>query len=101
MPTEAEWEYAARSGTTSEYWTGEGSSLGGTYSSDSCLPSVTIQDGVTNPLLSDYAWFCGNSNNSSQPVGQKLPNGFGLYDVHGNLYEWTADWLGWEYRTAL
>jgi formylglycine-generating enzyme required for sulfatase activity len=92
LPTEAEWEYAARSGTTSEFWTGGGSDLGGTYSEHACNGTETIQDGVGNPLLSDYAWYCGNSNSSSQPVGQKLPNGFGLYDVHGNLEEWTADW---------
>jgi formylglycine-generating enzyme required for sulfatase activity len=94
LPTDGEWEYAARSGTTSEFWTGAGSSLGGTYSATSCSTSVTILDGVSNPLLSDYSWFCGNSSSSSQPVGQKLPNGFGLYDVHGNLWEWTADWWG-------
>ena len=89
--TEAEWELAARSGTTSKFWTGEGSDLGGTYSSSSCSSSVTIQDGVSNPLLSDYAWFCGNAS-SSMEVAQLLPNGFGLYDMHGNLFEWTQDW---------
>jgi sulfatase modifying factor 1 len=95
LPTEGEWEYAARSGTTSEFWTGAGSSLGGDASDlYSCSISVTIEDGVSNPLLSDDAWFCGSSNNSSQPVGQKRPNGFGLYDVHGNIWEWTADWWG-------
>ena len=94
LPTEGEWEYATRSGTTSEFWTGDGSSLGGIYSSNSCSTSVTIQDGVSNPLLSDFAWFSCNSNSSSHPVGQKQPNGFGLYDLHGNLWEWTADWWG-------
>jgi formylglycine-generating enzyme required for sulfatase activity len=97
LPTAHEWEIAARSGTTSEFWTGEGSSLGGTYSSNDCNTSVTIQDGVSNPPLSDYAWFCGNSNSSTQEVGTKLPNGFGLYDMHGNLREWTSDWYGCTY----
>jgi len=91
LPTEAEWELAARAGTTSEYWTGEGPDLGGTYSSMYCN-NPTIQDGATNPLLSDYAWFVCNSNSSTQPVAQKQANGFGLYDVHGNTWEITADW---------
>ena len=97
--TDAEWEYAARSGTTSEFWTGQGSQLGGTYSSSTSTGNETILDGVSNPLLRDYAWYGGNNDNQygvygSKEVGQKLPNGFGLYDMHGNLSEWTADWYG-------
>ena len=98
LPTEAEWELAARSGTTSEFWTGEGSNLGGDYSTDDCNTSVTIQDGSLNPRLSAYAWFCGNrfdssGSNTVKPVALKLPNDFGLYDMHGNVVEWTADRL--------
>ena len=100
LPTEGEWEYGARSGTTSDFWTGNGSSLGGTYSVNSCSPSVTIQDGVSNPLLSDYAWFCGNAGGLSQEVAQKLPNDFGLYDMQGNLREWTTNWYGCSYPTS-
>ena len=93
LPTEWEWEYAARSGTTAEFWTGEGVELGGDYSSNGCGGTETIVDGVSNPLVGDYAWYCGNNDGFNiLPIAQKLPNGFGLYDMHGNLYEWTADW---------
>jgi formylglycine-generating enzyme required for sulfatase activity len=95
MPTEAEWELAARSGTTSGFWTGEGDALGGDFSFDQCSPDVTIQDGVWTPPLGDYAWFCGNAS-SAMEVGQKLPNGYGLYDIHGNVSEWCHDYYLWD-----
>ena len=101
LPTEAEWEYAARSGTTSDFWTGDGSSLGGAYSAEACNGTETIQDGVSNPLIGDYAWYCGNNSPTGvKSVAQKLPNGFGLYDMHGNLYEWTTDWIGCSFPQA-
>ncbi len=68
LPTEAEWEYASRAGTTTPYYYG------------------------TDPnQLSKYAWFQKNSANKHQKVGQKLPNAWGLYDMLGNLMEWTMD----------
>src|SRR5690606_4615411 len=68
LPTEAEWEYAARAGYRTAYFFGD------------------------DPKdLEQYAWYAGNSGDSYQKVGQKLPNPFGLYDILGNVAEWTMD----------
>jgi formylglycine-generating enzyme required for sulfatase activity len=75
MPTEAEWEYACRAGTTTEYYWGSADAK-------------------------DYACFSASANSnslSSCPVAQKRPNKFGLYDMSGNLKEWCIDWYGGEY----
>ena len=68
LPTEAEWEYACRAGTSSD------------YSFDNSIDSLVR-----------YAWFKKNSNKKYQKVGQKNPNDWGVYDMHGNVSEWTAD----------
>lgn len=104
IPTRYEFEYATRSGTTGEFWTGEGQFLGGGDSAPSCGNevddiTVRIMDGMNNPPLSNYTWFCGNKydrtyGEGSKPVALKLPNGFFLYDMQGNLWEWNADWMG-------
>jgi formylglycine-generating enzyme required for sulfatase activity len=73
LPTEAEWEYAARSGGKGEKWSG--SSAG--------------PDAV--------GWYDKNSGITTHPVGQKQPNGLGLYDMTGNVWEWCADWYGESY----
>ncbi len=80
LPTEAEWEYACRAGTETRFSFGD--ALECSDSSSYCT------------LMDEYMWWDGNDNNQSEEVGSKLPNPWGLYDMHGNLSEWCSDW--WE-----
>lgn len=71
LPTEAEWEYAARGGNQ-----GHGYKYAGSY------------------MIDTVAWYKDNSSNQTRPVGTKLPNELGLFDMSGNVYEWCSDWFG-------
>jgi formylglycine-generating enzyme required for sulfatase activity len=78
LPTEAEWEYGCRAGSTTAFPNG----------------NITELECDRDPNLDAIGWYCWNSKNSIQPVAQKKPNAWGLYDMHGNVQEWCQDWFG-------
>lgn len=78
LPTEAQWEYACRAGSTTRYCFGD-----------------------DEKALVDYAWYAANAQGKLHPVAQKRPNDWTLYDMHGNVWEWCADWYAGGYYEQL
>lgn len=74
LPTEAEWEYCCRAGSDTKFCSGN-----------------------EEMNLGDYAWFHNNSYSKTHPIGQKNPNSWGIYDMHGNVLEWCQDWYDHDY----
>jgi len=74
LPTEAEWEYAAKSNSSNKY--------------------------AGSNTIDNVAWYVDNARNTTHPVGEKQPNAFGLYDITGNVNEWCSDWYGKDYYNS-
>ena len=76
LPSEAQWEYAARADSDTAFADGD----------------ITVTDCGFDPVLDPIGWYCFSSDNITHPVGEKSPNAFGLFDMHGNVGEWCQDY---------
>ena len=91
LPTEAEWEYSCRAGTTTRYYSGD--------DPETLAKVGNVRDAA---FEAKYPWYKGTTKASdgyvfTAPVGRFKPNAFGLYDLHGNAWQWCSDWYGEEY----
>ncbi len=94
LPTEAEWEYACRAGTTTRYWSGD--------DPETLAKVGNVADAAAKAQFPDWKYTIKANDGYvfTAPVGKFKPNAFGLYDMHGNAWQWCADWYGADYYAA-